>query len=118
LSPEDVEIFSDHIIFNQSGEQIAIATTLIQNILIAPKVREHFVKHGEPHQKNFTIACQAPTETANGRNIYLRKDTPTYQVLRRIDTVHISGDLKVEVFNMALLRGKLQGSTIAWGTPT
>jgi hypothetical protein len=118
LPPEDVEIFSDHIIFNELGEHIAIATTLVQNILIAPKVLEYFATHSEPHQKNFTLACQAPTEAVNGRNIYLRKDTPTSEVLRRIDTVHISGDLKVEVVNISLLHGKLQGSTIAWGTTT
>ena len=115
LPAEEAPILDDHRIFNQAGKEIGIAMTLVHDILRSPKCSEHILRCGKTSNKKFNLKSQSPTEI-NGNRIYLRKDFPNFAVLRRIDTVTISGTLTVEVGTLELEHPRLQDTTVAWGT--
>jgi hypothetical protein len=115
LPAEAVSIVDDYRIFNEAGEEIGIARTLVHDLLRSQKSSEHIFKHGKPHHKKFSLTERLPTDI-NGGRIYLRKDFSDFAVLRRMEKVTISGTLIVTVGALELEHARLQETTIAWGT--
>ena len=115
LPAEQVNCFPDHLIFNGAGEPIAIASKLVQDVLRSPKAQQDLIEISRKHHKTFNAHCQSLSEGIDNP-IYLRKDDHDPPLLRMIESLTISGDAKIEESQLPLEHGKLENTTIAWGT--
>jgi tetratricopeptide (TPR) repeat protein len=115
LPAEQVNCFPDHLIFNGAGEPIAIASKLVQDVLRSPKAQQDLIEISRKHRKTFNAHCQSLSEGIDNP-IYLRKDDHDPPLLRMIESLTISGDAKIEESQLPLEHGKLENTTIAWGT--
>jgi hypothetical protein len=116
LPAEEVNATHDYLIFNQAGEPITIAAQLVEYVLRLPKARCELLRIGEDHHKNFYIHCGSITAGPGNNPIYLRKDDHDPPLLRLIESLTISGDIQLRTFPFTLKHGRLEDTTVAWGT--
>jgi len=103
------------MIFNGSGQEIGSLQILVSQILRSPKAICQFLKICEDKHKQFTARSDSVTD-GQGNPIFLRHDGPNHRILRLIASVTISGDVVVNTSPLALDHGKLEDTTVAWGT--
>jgi hypothetical protein len=116
LPPEQVNAFQDNLIFNQAGEPIAIAAQLVEYVLRLPKAQCDLLRIGQDHHKSFNLHCGSVTGGPGKNPIYLRKDDHDPPLLRRIESLTISGDVHVRTSPLPLKHGKPDDTSVAWGT--
>jgi hypothetical protein len=102
-------------IFNESGQEISNLETLVTQILRSPRVLYQCLQTCQDHHKNFSVHSQSITE-GPGNPIFLRHDGPDIRTLRRIESLTISGDVAVKLSPLPLKHGKLDTTSVAWGT--
>jgi hypothetical protein len=116
LPAEQVNVFTDTAIFSQSGQVIATAETLVNQILRLPKAQIEFLRIGQDHHRTFNFYTPSVTEGPSGNPIYLRKDDHHPPLLRLIESLTVSGDVAVQTSPLPLQHGKLENTKVAWGT--
>ena len=114
LPAQQVNIFTDTPIFNQFGQVLATAETLVNQILRSPKALVEFLRAGQDHHRTFNLYTPSVTEGPSGNPIFYRKDDNS--PLRLIESLTVSGDVAVQTSPLPLQHGKLDDTTIAWGT--
>jgi hypothetical protein len=111
-----IEVFNDIAIFNQSGQEISNGGTLVNQLLRSPKALLEFLRIGEDHHKKFNFHTTSVTEGLANNPIFLQQADRDRQLLRQIDSLTISGDAAVQTSPLPLKHGKLEDTTVAWGT--
>jgi hypothetical protein len=102
-------------IFNEFGKEIAGLQILVSQILRSPKAIYRGLQTCEDKHKSFSVRSDSVTE-GQGNPIFLRHDGPNHRILRLIESVTISGDMLVKTSPVPLQHGKLEDTTVAWGT--
>jgi hypothetical protein len=110
-----MEVFSRVAIFNRSGQELSTGGTLVNHLLRSPKALAEFLRIAEDRHKNFNFRTTSVTEGA-GNPIYLRQEGQASPALRLIESLTISGDVKIQTSPVPLKHGKLEDTTVAWGT--
>lgn len=116
LPAEQVNVFTDTAIFSQSGQVIATAQMLVNQILHSPKALVEFLRFAQDHHKVFNLHTTSVTEGPAKNPIYLLKADQDPPLLRLIESLTISGDAAVKTSPLPLKHGKLEDTTVAWGT--
>jgi hypothetical protein len=115
LPAQQVDAFTDTVVFDQSGNPISNVETLVNQILRSPKVLCEFLRLSESHHKNFNFHTTSVTE-GQGNPIYLLKTDQDPPLLRLIESLTVSGNTAVNITPLPLQHAKLENSTVAWGT--
>jgi len=115
LPAQQVSVFTDTFIFNQSGQAISTVETLVSQTLHSPEALLECLRIAEDHHKNFNLHSASVTEGPGKNPIYLRKDDQDPPLLRLIESLTISGDVAVKTSSVPLKHGKLEDTTVAWG---
>jgi hypothetical protein len=113
LPAQQVDAFPDTVIFNESGQEIAIVEVLVSQTLHSPKVLLECLRIAKYHHKNFKVHS-APVTVGTGDPVFLRQEKP--RLLRLVESATISGDIEVRTSPLPLKHGKLEETTVAWGT--
>ena len=108
-------VYNGVLIFNQSGQVLSNVETLVHQYLHSPQTVYEFLRISQVHHKNFKMEIKF-VRVGQGDPIYLRQEDQNPPVLRQIESLTISGDATVESSPVPLKHGKLEDTTVAWGT--
>ena len=113
LPAGQVKLSSDALIFSQAGDALAPAAVLVTQILRSPRALRESLRLGQEHHTKFSLHAPSVTE-GSGNPIHYRSND--HSPLQLIESLTISGTISVQSTPFTLKHGKLQDTTIAWGT--
>jgi hypothetical protein len=113
LPARQVDLFRHTTIFDHAGHPLATGEVLVNQILHSPKAISEYLRIGQEHHTKFSLHAPSVSEGA-GNPIYYRSDNNS--ALQLIESLIISGTISVQTTPFMLNHGKLEDTTVAWGT--
>lgn len=112
---EKLSVSSDTLIFNEEGKIISEAKPLVEFLLADPEnVGKPVTRDVEDSHRGFEIHILKAEEVYNNNPIFLKYLEG--DILRKIKSIYIFGELTPSINEFPLNQGKLGEDKIAWGT--
>ncbi len=115
LPEENLSVSSNTLIFNEKGEIISEAKELVEFLLADPNnVGKPVTRDATENHKWFEIHIEKAEEVYNNNPIFIKYLEGN--LLRKIKSIYISGELTPTINEFPLIQGKIGEDNIAWGT--